>query len=119
DPSHHALPGVCGDGDPIRLWHGGAGDEAAGRQLDSDDTPVDDGAMDVSGCGNSAGWPLGVQRAGMGWLLGVGPRRERLPSSMAGRNGFFHSVMVQERRGMLKVWNVVLVIVTFWLSIFG
>ena len=32
---------------------------------------------------------------------------------------FLHSVMVQERRGMLKVWNVSLVIVTFFLTIFG
>jgi cytochrome c-type biogenesis protein CcmF len=32
---------------------------------------------------------------------------------------FLHSVMVQERRGMLKVWNLVLVIVSFWLTIFG
>jgi cytochrome c-type biogenesis protein CcmF len=32
---------------------------------------------------------------------------------------FLHSVIVQERRGMLKVWNVALVIVTFFLTIFG
>jgi cytochrome c-type biogenesis protein CcmF len=32
---------------------------------------------------------------------------------------FLHSVMVQERRGMLKVWNVSLVILTFFLTIFG
>jgi cytochrome c-type biogenesis protein CcmF len=32
---------------------------------------------------------------------------------------FLHSVMVQERRGMLKVWNISLVIVTFFLTIFG
>ncbi len=32
---------------------------------------------------------------------------------------FLHSVMVQERRGMLKVWNVSLVIMTFFLTIFG
>src|SRR4026208_431627 len=32
---------------------------------------------------------------------------------------FLHSVMVQERRGMLRVWNVTLVIVTFFLTIFG
>jgi cytochrome c-type biogenesis protein CcmF len=31
---------------------------------------------------------------------------------------FLHSVMVQERRGMLRVWNVTLVIITFLLSIF-
>jgi len=32
---------------------------------------------------------------------------------------FLHSVMVQERRGMLRVWNVTLVIITFLLTIFG
>jgi cytochrome c-type biogenesis protein CcmF len=32
---------------------------------------------------------------------------------------FLHSVMVQERRSMLRVWNVILVIVTFFLTIFG
>ena len=32
---------------------------------------------------------------------------------------FLHSVMVQERRSMLRVWNVTLVIVTFFLTIFG
>src|ERR1044071_7652811 len=32
---------------------------------------------------------------------------------------FLHSVMVQERRGMLRVWNVTLVIITFFLTIFG
>ena len=32
---------------------------------------------------------------------------------------FLHSIMVQERRGMLKVWNLVLVIISFFLTIFG
>ena len=32
---------------------------------------------------------------------------------------FLHSVMVQERRGMLRVWNVTLVILTFFLTIVG
>jgi cytochrome c-type biogenesis protein CcmF len=32
---------------------------------------------------------------------------------------FLHSVIVQERRGMLRVWNVTLVITTFFLTIFG
>lgn len=32
---------------------------------------------------------------------------------------FLHSVMVQEKRGMLRVWNVTLVIVTFLLTLFG
>ena len=32
---------------------------------------------------------------------------------------FLHSVMVQEKRNMLKIWNVVLIIITFGLSILG
>jgi cytochrome c-type biogenesis protein CcmF len=32
---------------------------------------------------------------------------------------FLHSVMIQEKRGMLKVWNMVLVSLAFLLSIFG
>ncbi|MBF0279467.1 MAG: heme lyase CcmF/NrfE family subunit [SAR324 cluster bacterium] len=32
---------------------------------------------------------------------------------------FLHSVMVQEKRNMLKIWNIVLIIVTFGLSILG
>ncbi len=32
---------------------------------------------------------------------------------------FLHSSMIQERRGMLKVWNLCLVVATFALSIFG
>src|SRR5918999_1804305 len=32
---------------------------------------------------------------------------------------FLHSVMIQEKRGMLKVWNMLLVTLAFWLSLFG
>jgi cytochrome c-type biogenesis protein CcmF len=32
---------------------------------------------------------------------------------------FLHSVMIQEKRGMLRVWNMLLVILAFCLSIFG
>jgi len=32
---------------------------------------------------------------------------------------FLHSIQIQERRGMLKVWNLSLIIVTFALTIFG
>jgi cytochrome c-type biogenesis protein CcmF len=34
-------------------------------------------------------------------------------------SAFLHSVIVQERRGMLKVWNMSLVVTTFFLTIFG
>src|SRR5499427_4644642 len=32
---------------------------------------------------------------------------------------FLHSVMIQEKRGMLKVWNMILVALAFLLSLFG
>lgn len=32
---------------------------------------------------------------------------------------FLHSVIIQEQRGMLKVWNMILVITTFFLTIWG
>ena len=32
---------------------------------------------------------------------------------------FLHSVMIQEKRGMLKVWNVLLVLLAFALALFG
>lgn len=32
---------------------------------------------------------------------------------------FIHSVMIQEKKGMLKKWNMSLIIITFFLSIFG
>lgn len=32
---------------------------------------------------------------------------------------FLHSIMIQEKRGMLRKWNVILVVGTFLLSIFG
>lgn len=32
---------------------------------------------------------------------------------------FLHSIMIQEQRGMMKVWNIMMVILTFFLTIFG
>ena len=32
---------------------------------------------------------------------------------------YLHSVMIQEKKGMLKIWNLVLIILTFELAIFG
>src|SRR5438309_2125643 len=40
----------------------------------------------------------------MPWLIGT---------------AFLHSVMVQEKKGMLKVWNMVLIILTYIMSLFG
>ena len=61
-------------------------------------------AYAVLGWGGYWGWDAVENASLLPWLSGT---------------AFLHSVMIQEKRGMLKVWNVVLVITTFFLSIFG
>jgi len=58
----------------------------------------------VLGWGGYWGWDPIENAAFMPWLTGT---------------AFLHSVMVQERRGMLKVWNMGLIIITFALVLFG
>src|SRR5580765_6243507 len=61
-------------------------------------------AYEVLGWGGFWGWDP-VENAGL------------LPWFTA--TAFLHSVIVQERRSMLRIWNVTLVILTFFLTIFG
>lgn len=61
-------------------------------------------AYDVLGWGGYWGWDPVENAAFLPWLIGT---------------AFLHSVMIQEKRGMLKVWNMVLVIGTFSAVIFG
>lgn len=61
-------------------------------------------AYHVLGWGGYWGWDPVENAALLPWLTAT---------------AFLHSTMVQERRGMLKVWNLVLVIASFALSIFG
>ena len=56
------------------------------------------------GWGGYWGWDPVENASLMPWLVGT---------------AFLHSVMMQEKRGMLKVWNMWLVFATFWLSILG
>ena len=61
-------------------------------------------AYEVLGWGGYWGWDPVENASLLPWLAGT---------------AFLHSVMIQEKRGMLKVWNIVLIMVTFFLSIFG
>ncbi|MBI5305426.1 MAG: heme lyase CcmF/NrfE family subunit [Chloroflexi bacterium] len=56
------------------------------------------------GWGGYWGWDPVENASLMPWLTGT---------------AFLHSVMIQEKRGMLKVWNLVLVMLTFILSLLG
>ncbi|MBA2681872.1 MAG: heme lyase CcmF/NrfE family subunit, partial [Ktedonobacteraceae bacterium] len=61
-------------------------------------------AYHVLGWGGYWGWDPVENAALLPWLTAT---------------AFLHSTMVQERRGMLKVWNLFLIIASFALSIFG
>ena len=61
-------------------------------------------AYDVLGWGGYWGWDPVEIAALMPWLAGT---------------PFLHSVMIQEKRGMLKQWNMLLIILTYSLVIFG
>jgi len=61
-------------------------------------------AYSVLGWGGYWGWDPVENASLMPWLTGT---------------AFLHSVMMQEKRGMLKSWNMWLIFSTFMLSIFG
>ncbi|HWP85415.1 MAG TPA: heme lyase CcmF/NrfE family subunit, partial [Terriglobia bacterium] len=61
-------------------------------------------AYAVLGWGGYWGWDPVENASLMPWLTGT---------------AFLHSVMMQEKRGMMKVWNMVLIFSTFFLCIFG
>src|SRR5438874_1652948 len=61
-------------------------------------------AYHVLGWGGFWGWDPVENVALMPWLVGT---------------AFIHSIQMQERRGMLKAWNLLLIMVAFFLSIFG
>ncbi|UCC88948.1 MAG: heme lyase CcmF/NrfE family subunit [Anaerolineales bacterium] len=61
-------------------------------------------AYGVLGWGGYWAWDPVENAALMPWLTGT---------------AFLHSVMIQEKRGMFKVWNMALIIMTYSLVIFG
>src|SRR5579864_6693515 len=71
------------------------------------------------GCGILLGGIWAYAVLGWGGYWGWDPVENASLLPFLSGTAFLHSVMVQEKRGMLKVWNVALVILTFFLSIFG
>lgn len=71
------------------------------------------------GIGNLLGAQWAYVELGWGgyWAWDPVENASLLPWLVA--TAYLHSVMIQERRGMLKVWNMVLIILTFTLTLFG
>ena len=61
-------------------------------------------AYDVLGWGGYWGWDPVENSSFLPWLTGT---------------AFLHSVQIQEKRGMLKGWNMVMIILTYLLVLFG
>jgi cytochrome c-type biogenesis protein CcmF len=64
-----------------------------------------------------AGWAYAV--LGWGGYWGWDPVENASLLPWISATAFLHSVMMQEKKGMMKVWNMVLVSGTFFLCIFG
>jgi cytochrome c-type biogenesis protein CcmF len=64
-----------------------------------------------------AGWAYSVLGWGGYWAWDPVENASLLPWITA--TAFLHSVMMQEKKGMMKIWNIVLVSATFFLCIFG
>lgn len=69
--------------------------------------------------GNTLGMLWAYEELGWGGYWGWDPVENAAFMPFLTASAFVHSVMIQERRGLLKVWNVFLIILTFFLTIFG
>jgi cytochrome c-type biogenesis protein CcmF len=69
--------------------------------------------------GNTLGALWAYEELGWGGYWGWDPVENAAFLPLLTASAFVHSVMIQERRGLLKVWNVCLVCLTFFLTIFG
>ena len=117
NPSGDHLSGLCGLGSPLCLCHGSFGAER-GQPMDS---PVPklgcsklvfkfrkplrgQWAYIELGWGGYWAWDPVENASFLPWLTGT---------------AFIHSVMIQERKGMFKFWNIALVILTYCLTLYG
>ncbi|WP_394824301.1 cytochrome c-type biogenesis CcmF C-terminal domain-containing protein [Pendulispora albinea] len=71
------------------------------------------------GIGNTLGMLWAYEELGWGGYWAWDPVENAAFLPFLTSSAFVHSVMIQERRGMLKLWNVSLVSLTFFMTIFG
>lgn len=69
--------------------------------------------------GNALGMLWAYEELGWGGYWAWDPVENAAFLPWITASAYVHSTMIQERRGMLKVWNVVLIFSTFFLTIFG
>ncbi len=76
-------------------------------------------AWTALGLGQLLGSKWAYEEVGWGGFYAWDPVENAALMPWLAATAYLHSVMVQEKRGMLRVWNVLLVTLAFALSIFG
>jgi cytochrome c-type biogenesis protein CcmF len=76
-------------------------------------------AWTALGIGQLLGAHWAYQEVGWGGYYAWDPVENAALMPWLAATAFLHSVMIQEKRGMLRVWNVTLVSLAFCLSLFG
>jgi cytochrome c-type biogenesis protein CcmF len=76
-------------------------------------------AWTALGVGQLLGAKWAYEEIGWGGYYAWDPVENAALMPWLAATAFLHSVMIQEKRGMLRLWNVLLVILAFGLSLFG
>src|SRR5690606_18145718 len=88
DPSAHAVPGVHRVHRAVRLRDRGAAQWTPGHPLDHHHPTLDPGRVVLPDLRDHLRDDVGVRGTGLGWLLVLGPGRERFTAALAHRNCF-------------------------------
>ncbi|MCC6224759.1 MAG: heme lyase CcmF/NrfE family subunit, partial [Thermoleophilia bacterium] len=76
-------------------------------------------AWTALGIGQLLGAHWAYEEVGWGGYYAWDPVENAALMPWLAATAFLHSIMIQEKRGMLKVWNMILVSLAFCLSLFG
>src|SRR5688572_5503530 len=76
-------------------------------------------AWTALGIGQLLGAHWAYEEVGWGGYYAWDPVENAALMPWLAATAFLHSVMIQEKRGMLRIWNVLLVLLAFTLSLFG
>src|SRR6266498_368626 len=76
-------------------------------------------ALTALGIGQLLGAHWAYVEVGWGGYYAWDPVENAALMPWLAATAFLHSVMIQEKRGMLKVWNMLLVVLAFCLALFG
>ena len=111
--------GFVGLDHPVRLRDGVAARQALRRALDRRDEALDARRVGLPRIGQLIGAHWAYVEVGWGGYYAWDPVENAALMPWLAATAFLHSVMVQEKKGMLKIWNMLLVVGGFVLALFG